>query len=167
MTKIVVNFEGETWEDIRLQICAAANPGAAFSPPRLVVFDENDGSKPNGVDEPEPPAATTAVPAPKRSHRKAQPLAATIAAASTATEVAPPPLATELTVPRELPTLEALKSLVTVAVRAAQKNEGPKTILEILPEFKKTTGLDFVMNAKEEHREALFDLVETAGLIPA
>jgi hypothetical protein len=65
---------------------------------------------------------------------------------------------------RELPSLEALKAVVTAAVRAAQKKEGPTTILDLLPAFKAKTKLDFVMNAKDEHRPALADLIEGAGL---
>ena len=65
---------------------------------------------------------------------------------------------------RELPSLEALKALVTAAVRAAQKKEGPTTILDLLPAFKARTKLDFVMNSQEQHRQALYDLVTQAGV---
>jgi hypothetical protein len=33
-----------------------------------------------------------------------------------------------------------------------------------LPDFKAQTGLDFVMNAKEEHRLALFELLQNAEI---
>ena len=77
-----------------------------------------------------------------------------------------PPVAQTSAAPaeRELPSLEALKAIVTAAVRAAQKGEGPKAILDLLPDFKAKTKLDFVMNAKDEHRPALADLIDTAGL---
>jgi hypothetical protein len=65
---------------------------------------------------------------------------------------------------RDLPSLEALKAAVTAAVRAAQKKEGPTTILDLLPAFKAKTKTDFIMNAREEHRPALADLLEAAGL---
>ena len=65
---------------------------------------------------------------------------------------------------RDLPALETLKSVVTTAVRLAQKGEGSKKILELLPAFKDTTGLDFVMNAEDKHRAPLYDLVLAADL---
>lgn len=57
-----------------------------------------------------------------------------------------------------------LKATVTQAVRQAQKKEGPAKILELLPAFKAKTGLEYIMNSTEAHREALFELVEEAGL---
>ena len=57
-----------------------------------------------------------------------------------------------------------LKSLVTNAVRLAQKGEGSNKILDLLPGFKDTTGLTFVMNAEDKHRLALYDLIQAAGL---
>ena len=63
-----------------------------------------------------------------------------------------------------LPPLDTLKAIVTNAVRLAQKGEGSKTILDLLPGFKDTTGLTFVMNAEDKHRPALYDLVQAAGL---
>ena len=50
------------------------------------------------------------------------------------------------------------------AVRLAQKGEGSKKILDLLPAFKDTTGLAFVMNAEDKHRAALYDLVQAATL---
>jgi hypothetical protein len=49
-------------------------------------------------------------------------------------------------------------------VRLAQKGEGSNRILEFLPKFKESAGLDFIMHATEIHREALFDLVQNAGI---
>lgn len=66
--------------------------------------------------------------------------------------------------PSNVPSLETLKQAITVAARAAMKNEGPKAILDLLPAFRDATGLDFVMNAQEEHRPALFDLAMQAGV---
>jgi hypothetical protein len=74
----------------------------------------------------------------------------------------PPPPAPAI----ELPQLDALKQVVTVAVRQAQKGEGSRTILELLPAFKAKTGLAFVMEAQDQHRPALFELVQAAGLSP-
>ena len=45
----------------------------------------------------------------------------------------------------------------------AQKNKKGK-ILDLLPDFKETTGLDFVMHAEDKHRKALYDLIQNAGL---
>ena len=50
------------------------------------------------------------------------------------------------------------------AVRLAQKGEGPRKIFDLLPAFKDSSGLDFIMEATEEHREALFDLLQDAGI---
>jgi type IV secretory pathway VirB10-like protein len=63
-----------------------------------------------------------------------------------------------------LPPLDTLKSAITVAVRAAQKNEGDLRILELLGPFKARTGLDFIMSAQEQHRPDLFQLVQDAGI---
>jgi hypothetical protein len=68
------------------------------------------------------------------------------------------------TPPVNLPPLDTLKAVVTNAVRLAQKGEGSKTILDLLPAFKDITGLTFVMNAEDKHRAALYDLVQAAGL---
>jgi hypothetical protein len=64
----------------------------------------------------------------------------------------------------DIPTLEALKEGITTAVRLAQKNQGPRMILDLLPSFKKSTGLDYISNAKEQHRRALFDLMIQAEI---
>jgi hypothetical protein len=73
----------------------------------------------------------------------------------------PPPAPTV-----ELPQLDALKQAVTLAVRQAQKGEGSRVILDLLPAFKAKTGLAFVMEAQDQHRLALFELVQEAGLPP-
>jgi hypothetical protein len=64
----------------------------------------------------------------------------------------------------DLPPLEALKQAVIAAVRLAQKGEGPNRIMELLPEFKESAGIGFIMDATEAHRAALFDLVQKAGI---
>jgi hypothetical protein len=66
----------------------------------------------------------------------------------------------------EIPPLDMLKSVVTNAVRLAQKGEGPKEILTLLPDFKSKTGLAFVMEAEDKHRPELFNLVLAANLAP-
>jgi hypothetical protein len=64
----------------------------------------------------------------------------------------------------DLPPLEALQQAVVTAVRLAQKGEGPRKILDLLPAWKDATGLDFLMQATEAHRGALFDLARDAGI---
>jgi hypothetical protein len=65
----------------------------------------------------------------------------------------------------EPPPLDVLKAVVTKAVKADQKSgNGSSSIRTLLPAFKAETGLDFIANATEAHRGALFKLVEAAGL---
>jgi hypothetical protein len=63
-----------------------------------------------------------------------------------------------------IPELQQLKDTITVAARKAMKKEGPTTILDLLPSFREATGLDFVMNATEDHRMALYELAVAAGI---
>ena len=164
MTKVSLTFEADSWEDLMTRIRAA---GQAVNAALLEACEP----RPLGelLKEPEPEAPEPA-PAP-RSHKKAR----SASPAPTPPEPAPnvpepqPPVTAQAPAPapepeRELPSLEALKAVVTAAVRAAQKKEGPTTILDLLPAFKAKTKLDFVMNAKDEHRPALAELIEGAGL---
>lgn len=64
---------------------------------------------------------------------------------------------------KHLPDLDALKNAVVAAVKAT-KMGGDTKVLDLLPDFKEKTGLQFVMDAKDEHRQALFDLIQKAGL---
>ena len=176
MTQVSMTFQGDSWHAVRVQMYEAlgldypAPPGKRPTPrcyrhcPLGELLKE-----PEAPERPSPPA-----PAP-RSHKKtrnASP-APTISepALNPVPEPQPPVVAQAPAAPapefepeRELPSLEALKAVVTAAVRAAQKKEGPTTILDLLPAFKAKTKLDFVMNAKDEHRPALADLIEGAGL---
>jgi hypothetical protein len=63
-----------------------------------------------------------------------------------------------------IPSLDALKQALVAAVRLAQRGEGPRKILDLLPAFKDSSGLDFIMNATEAHRGGLFDLARDAGI---
>ena len=77
----------------------------------------------------------------------------------------PPAKKPELCLVRDdLPPLETLKQAVIAAVRLAQKGEGSNKICEHVPAFKDATGLNFIMEATEAHRKALFDLVQNAGI---
>ena len=162
MTKVSLTFEADSWDDLMARIRAA---GQAANAALLEACEP----QPLGelLKEPEAPEPA---PAP-RSHKKAR----SASPAPTPPEPAPnvpepqPPVTAQAPAPepepeRELPSLEALKAVVTAAVRAAQKKEGPTTILDLLPAFKAKTKLDFVMNAKDEHRPALAELIEGAGL---
>ena len=169
MTKVSLTFEADSWADLMTRIRAA---GQAANSALLGL--EACEPQPLGelLKEPEAPEPA---PAP-RSHKKAR----SASPAPTPPEPEPAPKVPEPQPPvvvqapaapapepepeRELPSLEALKAVVTAAVRAAQKKEGPTTILDLLPAFKTRTKLDFVMNARDEHRPALADLIEDAGL---
>lgn len=70
----------------------------------------------------------------------------------------------ELRLVRDIPPLDAIVQAVVTAVRQAQKGEGPNKILELVSAFRHATGLNFIMNATEAHREALFDLAQKAGI---
>ena len=77
----------------------------------------------------------------------------------------PPARKPELALVRDdLPPLETLKQAVITAIRQAQKGQGSGKILELLPAFKARVKLDFITNAEERHRAALFDLARQAGI---
>jgi hypothetical protein len=156
MAKVTITFEADSWPDaysaikqLIVERSLQELPSETSAPLRELI----------GAPEPAPEPASE----PKRVAR----------AKPSAVKASPPPepepepepvLEPSKPVPAAMPALEVLKQAVTVAVRAAQKNGGPRKILELLPDFKTETGLDFVMNAKEEHRPALFGLVQAAGL---
>lgn len=160
MTKFTLTFEADSWDGMRDALIVAAtgrtsaeikialeqtqavlDPSQAMPHPAKLSTAEQFPDEP----APEPKKATRAKP----SATKARPL---------------PEAEPEEATPLDMPPLEVLKQAVTVAVRAAQKNGGPKKILELLPGFKTETGLDFVMNSQEIHRPALYNLVRSAGL---
>ena len=177
--KLKITFEGDWWA-VRAQmydVLGLDHPAQASTAPNPTtlaqIFDEEEAKKP----EPDPAPAQTPLapaPAPKRSHKKAPPPPPPVSAAP-----APEPEADEhpaftppdpvpeyvdsIEEPVALPPLDALKSIVTSAVREAQKNKKGK-ILDLLPDFKEATGLDFVMHAEDKHRKALYDLIQNAGL---
>jgi hypothetical protein len=179
MNRIVVSFEGVSWFDISCQMYAALGldrpaqpstadltPGEARMQTLGEIFDEEEALAAQIAKGPTPEPQPPATPPAKRSHKKAN--SASAPAPASAPEAAPEPLPTPEVKPepREIPALDVLKQAVTRAVRAAQKKEpgAPLKILDLLPDFKRKTGLDFVMSAEDKHREALFDLIEDAGL---
>ena len=174
MTQVSVTFQGDNWHAVRIQMYEALGLDYPAQPSTndRAIFDEQEAEAAKreekimaqNMAEPEP------TPAP-RSHRKrnnASPAPSAPEPAPSVPEPQPPVVAQVPAAPapqeRDLPSLEALKAAVTAAVRAAQKKEGPTTILDLLPDFKAKTKLDFVMNAKDEHRPALADLIESAGV---
>ena len=161
MIKII--FTGSNWAEIEAQLRSYRTPSAAPADPTPEIDDIEEGRARFVPDKsPEP--------APEPKAKRGRPRLPTIPEIIAATE--PPVSAPEpatiggtsspLT-PREVPTLDVLKATVTQAVRQAQKKEGPAKILELLPAFKAKTGLEYIMNSEEKHREALFDLVKAAG----
>ncbi len=66
---------------------------------------------------------------------------------------------------RRSPALEALKQALIAAVRLAQKGRGsdkdPRSPAGVQGD---ASGSDFIMKATEAHRDALFDLVQKAGI---
>ena len=153
--ELCVNFSGQI-----------ATPAAAPEP-------ETAGSSPEPAEPEELPAPFKVTPThltekPKRLPKKAAP---TPEPASIPVEPEPEPITGEdgatLVGEPDVPDLDTLKSAVTVAVRNAQKGDGPKDILTLLPGFKTQTGLAFVMHAEDKHRRALYELLEAAGLAVA
>jgi hypothetical protein len=162
MSEVSVTFQGPNWFHVRTQMYEALGLDHPAQPSTASDFpDYEDGADPG---EPEPDPVPVPSPAPKRSHKKAVAPAPTpdLAPASPPTPTQEPARPA-----RNLPATDVLKAIVTQAVRLAQKKEGPTKILELLPEFKTRTGLGFVMEATDAHREALGDLIDAAGLAEA
>jgi hypothetical protein len=125
--------------------------------PAAEPSDELDeaGLRPNGETAP----ATTA----KSSRGRPKKEAAKPAAAPAQAPEQPAAAATPSN-DLAIPSLQQLKEAITAAARKAMKKEGPTTILDLLPAFRDATGLDFIMNSQEEHRQALFELANQAGI---
>ena len=169
MAQVFLSFTAETNEELLKLVLGYISHGA--KPPSWL------GVTPPPID-PEPPevqaltdeeydarfAEPEAAPEPEPAPKARKPRAARGVVSAPAPEPEPAPAPAPPPPARDLPALETLKSVITTAVRLAQKNEAPKTILELLPGFKDATGLDFVMNAEDRHRAALYDLVLAADL---
>ena len=168
MTMITVHFQADSWHDIRYQMYAALGLDYPAQPSTTLgqIFDEEEEKARLVGIEPDPDPAPAPKP-PKPTSRKPR---STQSAAPPVSEPEPetepePELEPEAPPARDIPSTEALKAMVTQAVRLAQKKEGPTRILELLPEFKAKTGLGFVMEATDAHREALANLIDAAGLV--
>jgi len=180
MSKVFISFEAGTPDELLQLVLGYAlqnqkPQSILFKPPppldpqsvaddKSEMSDEEYDSKhpgpafPNGNGaDPEPEPAPE--PAPKRARAPRAPRVSAVPPAVPTASPAPAP-----TPPVDLPPLDALKAVITNHVRLAQKGEGSKKILDLLPAFKDATGLAFVMNAEDKHRAALYDLVQAAGL---
>ena len=161
---IKITFTGSNWSEIEAQLQSYRTPSAAPSDPTPDIDDVEDTPEDAALIRAHvaknPGAETPPPPEPKA--KRGRPRLPTIPEIIAATEPEPEPAAPKAA--REIPTLDMLKATVTQAVRQAQKKEGPAKILELLPAFKAKTGLEYIMNSTEAHREALFELVEEAGL---
>jgi hypothetical protein len=189
MAKVFVSFEAESPDElIKLMLHFALKgktpPSWVSQPPppldpQSVADDksemsdeEYDSKHPGNGEDPSPEPTPAPEPAPKRTRAARAPrVSAAPGLARAADEMqavargeAEPARTHAPVAPVNLPPLDTLKAIVTNAVRLAQKGEGSKTILDLLPQFKDTTGLTFVMNAEDKHRAALYDLVQAAGL---
>ena len=156
--KFHVSIECESLKDFEWLAARLRREGTAAAPTEETAT--NSPERPNGEA-----AATAAAPAEKgrgRPKKEAAKPAAAAAAPAQALEQAAAATATAQSIPQ----LADLKSTITAAARKAMKKEGPTTILDLLPAFRDATGLDFVMNATEDHRMALYELAVAAGIAP-
>ena len=186
MTKIFLSFEAENEDELLRLVLgyalrgkklpswvgapldAEAHQAEAEAREAFKELDAEDDAKPSSFpdgngEDPAPEPAPTLEPKRARAARaprvSAAPPPAAPPLAPTAPPAPPPPPP-----PSNLPPLNTLVSVVTTGVRLAQKGEGSKKILDLLPGFKDATGLTFVMNAEDKHRAALYDLCVAAGL---
>jgi hypothetical protein len=178
MSKVFLSFEAESVDELLALVLAYASGGktppswlnapldaearqaeaearARLAEADAEADDEDEDGNGNDNNNGDAPAPT---PAPARKKGRPPRVSAAPAPAPPATPEASKPPA------REIPALDTLKAAVTAAVRLAQKGEGSKKILELLPDFKDATGLAFIMNSAEEHRGALYDLVLAAEI---
>jgi hypothetical protein len=155
--KFHVSIECESLKDFEWLAARLRREGTAAAAPTEETAT-NSPERPNGEA-----AATAAAPAEKgRGRPKKEAAKAAAAAPAQALEQAAAAAATA----QSIPELADLKSTITAAARKAMKKEGPTTILDLLPSFRDATGLDFVMNATEDHRMALYELAVAAGIAP-
>jgi hypothetical protein len=181
MTKIFLSFEAENEDELLRLVLgyalrgkklpswvgapldAEAHQAEAEAREAFEKFDDEDDAKPSsfpdGNGEDPEPAPTAPEPPAKRARAVRAPRVSMTPPVSPA-----PAAALPAAPPVEYPPLDTLKAVVTNHVRLAQKGEGSKKILDLLPAFKDATGLTFVMNAEDKHRAALYDLCVAAGL---
>jgi hypothetical protein len=151
--KINVSIECESLKDFEWLAARLRREGTATAAPA----EETAPERPNGEA-----AAAAAAPSEKGRGRPKKEAAKPAAAAPAQ---APEQPAATAAASQNIPELADLKSTITAAARKAMKKEGPTTILDLLPAFRDATGLDFVMNATEDHRMALYELAVAAGIV--
>lgn len=156
--KFHVSIECESLKDFEWLAARLRREGTAVAAPTEETAT-NSPERPNGEA-----AATAAAPAEKGRGRPKKEAAKPAAAAAPAQALEQAAAAAAAS--QNIPELADLKSTITAAARKAMKKEGPTTILDLLPSFRDATGLDFVMNATEDHRMALYELAVAAGIAP-
>ena len=157
--KFHVSIECESLKDFEWLAARLRREGTAAAAPTEETAT-NSPERPNG----EATAAVAAAPAEKGRGRPKKEAAKPAAAAAPAQALEQAAAAAAAS--QSIPELADLKSTITAAARKAMKKEGPTTILDLLPAFRDATGLDFVMNATEDHRMALYELAVAAGIAP-
>jgi hypothetical protein len=162
MPKVSLHFEADTADALSTLVLDYVRSGLPL-PPLNPIEPPADAEHSRTLQQLKDSVELEDAKAKAKAEAEADAKAKAKAAKKTAPAPAPEP-EPAVSAPVGLPSLEILKGLVTQAVRTAQKGEGSRTILDLLPEFKKATGLNFVMEAKDEHRKALNDLVVSAGL---
>ena len=157
--KFNISIECESLKDFEWLAARLRREGTAAAAPTEETAT-NSPERPNG----EAAVAAVAAPAEKGRGRPKKEAAKPAAAAAPAQALEQAAAATATA--QSIPQLADLKSTITAAARKAMKKEGPTTILDLLPAFRDATGLDFVMNATEDHRMALYELAVAAGIAP-
>jgi len=156
--KFHVSIECESLKDFEWLAARLRREGTAAAVPTEETAT-NSPERPNGEA-----AAAAAAPAEAKGRGRPKKEAAKTAAAPA--QAPEQQAATTAAASQNIPELADLKSTITAAARKAMKKEGPTTILDLLPSFRDATGLDFVMNATEDHCMALYELAVAAGIVP-
>jgi hypothetical protein len=159
------------WLSQRLRPDSTAHVDLAFGSHGELVAPgrSNGGQRPEPQPEQQAPdtqAQAQADPKPKRG-RPAKPAPAPdpkLPEPEQAPAPEPAPTVNALVAANDAARLQFLKDAITTTARAAMNGKGDKKILDLLPAFREATGLDFVMNAREEHIPALVQLAEQAGV---
>lgn len=189
MPKFTITIEAETYDELLQIMERLGRPG--FEPPesvgvptlKMAIATQPEGPRmPGAKTPPETPPATLPAPEPTPESASAAPEPATPEVAPE--ETAPkkkgrpstkkPTLAETLTASMEatktpttlngdLPDLDQMVEVIVAAVRAGRKT-GDHAVEQMLPDFKQKTGIEHVMDAKDEHRQALYDFIHQAGL---
>jgi hypothetical protein len=151
--KFVINIECDSISEFEWLAARLRREGTATISTQEAPEFPDDQQRPNGEAHAAPadvlPARGRGRPKKEAPAKPAEAPAPALAPAATGT----------------IPELKTLIDAITVSAREAMKNKEPgahRRILDLLPAFREATGLDFVMNAKEEHRQALWELAQQA-----